>query len=77
MVTSCAVPYVPPGRWATVAGAVPSRVIPDEAEDGVLVPTAFTAYTWNVYVVPLVKPVIAMGETVEVAIILPGVEEAR
>ena len=36
--------------------------------EGVLVPTAFVAVTLNVYVVPLLKPVIVIGDDVLVAL---------
>ena len=36
--------------------------------ESVLVPTAFVAVTVNVYVVPLVKPLIVIGLPVEVAV---------
>jgi hypothetical protein len=48
-----------------------------EADEGELVPTRFTAYTANVYYVLLVRPRTTIGETVEVAVKLPGVDEAR
>ena len=48
-----------------------------EADEGELVPTRFTAYTANVYDVLLVRPRTTIGETVEVAVKLPGVDEAR
>jgi hypothetical protein len=48
-----------------------------EADDGVLVPTTLTAYTAKVYEVPLVRPETTIGETAEVAVKLPGVEDAR
>ena len=48
-----------------------------EADDGELVPTAFTAYTAKVYEVLLVRPLTTIGEPVEVAVKLPGVEDAK
>ena len=51
-----------------------------EAELGVLVPTALTAYTANVYGVPLVRPETTMEPLegpIETPIKFPGVEEAR
>ena len=43
--------------------------------DAVLVPTKLVAVTVNVYVVPLVSPVIVMGEDPPVALKPPTFEE--
>ena len=44
------------------------------AEEAVLVPTALVAVTVNVYAVPLVKPVIVIGEDPPVAVWPPTLE---
>ena len=48
-----------------------------ELAEAELVPTEFTAYIWKVYGVPSVRPETTMGEADEVAVMLPGVDEAR
>ena len=71
--------------WALPAVAVapvgapgtPMGVTALEADDAVLVPTAFTAYTAKVYEVPLARPETTMGAPDETPIRSPGVEEAR
>jgi hypothetical protein len=52
-----------------VAGTI--ELLLDEAA---LSPTALVAVTVKVYVVPLVKPVIIIGEEPPVAVIPPGLE---
>ena len=61
------------GATTPAVGVTPGLV----ATLAVLVPTILTAYTWNVYEVPFERPVTTIGEPVEVAVKLPGVEEAR
>ena len=62
-----AVPMV--GASGTVAG-VTALLVPEE----ILVPYAFVAVTVNVYVVPLVSPVMVMGDAPPVAVMPPGLE---
>ena len=56
------------GALGTVAG-VTALLVPE----GVLVPAAFVAVTLNVYVVPLLKPVIVIGDDVLVALNPPNI----
>lgn len=63
-----AVPMV--GASGTVAGVTEFVVA-----DGVLVPTAFVAVTVNVYEVPLVRPVITIGDEPPVAVKPPVLDE--
>jgi hypothetical protein len=58
-----AVAVTPVGALGTVDG-----VTEFEAADDALVPLAFVAVTVKVYVVPLVRPVIVIGEPVLVAV---------
>jgi hypothetical protein len=51
------------GASGTVAG-----VTEFDAADAVLVPTEFVAVTVNVYAVPLLKPVIVIGDAPPVAV---------
>ena len=51
------------GASGTVAGVI-ELLVPES----VLVPTAFVAVTVNVYVVPLLNPVIVMGDAPPVAV---------
>ena len=62
-----AVPIV--GASGTVAGTI-LLLVPD----GVLVPILFVAVTVNVYVVPLVNPVMVIGEDPPVAVNPPVFE---
>ncbi len=48
-----------------------------DAELGLLVPTRLTAYTWNVYETPFVRPVTVIGEAVDVAEKFPMVDDAK
>ena len=57
------------GASGTVAG-----VTEFDAADAVLVPTEFVAVTVNVYAVPLLKPVIVIGDDVLVAVNPPTFE---
>ena len=57
------------GAPGTVAGTTELLV-----DEGVLVPAAFVAVTVNVYVVPLVSPVIVIGEDPPVAVKPPTFE---
>lgn len=70
-----------PERFAVAAPAMPGGVPVTvsrrgvtalDAADGAPVPTAFFAFTVNVYVVPLVRPVKVTGEAVPVAVAPPG-----
>ena len=63
-----AVPMV--GALGTVAG-----VTEFEAEEGELVPMLLVAVTVNVYAVPLVRPVMVIGEDPPVAVNPPTLEE--
>jgi len=63
-----AVPIV--GASGTVAG-----VTEFDALDAVLVPTLFVAVTVNVYAVPLVRPVIVIGDEPPYAVKPPVLEE--
>lgn len=45
-----------------------------DAELSAPVPTAFVAFTLNVYAVPLVRPVTVIGDPLPVAVMLPGVD---
>jgi hypothetical protein len=54
------------GASGTVAG-----VTEFDAADAVLVPTEFVAVTVKVYAVPLLKPVIVIGDAPPVAMKLP------
>ena len=45
-----------------------------DAEEAEPVPAAFVAVTVNVYGVPFVRPVMTIGETLPLAVILPGLE---
>jgi hypothetical protein len=45
-----------------------------DGDDSEPLPTAFVAWTVNVYGVPLVRPVTVIGLAVPVAVLLPGVE---
>ena len=60
----------PVGAPGTVAGTI--ELLVDEGE---LVPTALVAVTVNVYVVPLVKPVIVIGDEPPVAVKPPVLDE--
>ena len=62
-----AVPTV--GAPGTVTG-----VAEFEADEAELVPVPLVAVTLKVYAVPLVRPVIVIGDDVPVAIILPGLD---
>ena len=44
----------------------------EEAAEGSEVPTLFVAVTVNVYAVPLVNPIIAIGDDAEDAVSPPG-----
>ena len=57
------------GASGTVAG-----VTEFDAADAVLVPTEFVAVTVKVYGVPLLKPVIVIGEAPPEAVKLPTLE---
>jgi len=59
-----------PTDAATLVGAsgTAAGVTEFDAVDAVLVPTAFVAVTVNVYVVPLVNPVIVIGDAPPVAV---------
>jgi len=53
---------------------VVAGVTADEAVDAPLVPTLFVAVTVKVYGVPLVRPVIVIGEDAPVAVNPSGLE---
>jgi hypothetical protein len=55
-------------------GAIAAGVTKDEALEAAPVPTAFVAFTVNVYAVPLVSPVTVIGDEVPVAV-MPWGEE--
>jgi hypothetical protein len=57
------------GASGTVAG-----VTEFDAADAVLVPTELVAVTVNVYGVPLLKPVIVIGDAPPLAVKLPTLE---
>ena len=59
----------PVGALGTVAGTI-ELLVPE----AVLVPTALLAVTVNVYVVPLVRPVIVIGDEPPVAVKFPTLE---
>jgi hypothetical protein len=72
VIIACPLPAVattPVGAFDVVAG-----IIEFEVEDEALVPTPFVAVTVNVYVIPLVKPVIVIGDVVPVVVKLPMLE---
>jgi hypothetical protein len=56
---------------------MPIGVTGFDADEGELVPTELTAYTAKLYDVPFVRPVTVIGEPVDVAVKLPGVDDAR
>jgi hypothetical protein len=56
----------------TSVGALGAVIIDGDADDKPEVPPVFVAVTVNVYEVPLVNPVIVMGEDEPVAVIDPG-----
>ena len=64
------VAVTPVGASGTVAGTTEFEV-----PDDVLVPVLFVAVTVNVYVVPLVKPVIVIGDEPPVAVKPPVLDE--
>jgi hypothetical protein len=47
---------------------------PLEAADAALTPIAFVAFTVNVYTVPFVRPVNAMGDVALVPVNAPGLD---
>jgi len=66
VMTTCPLPLVaatPVGAPGTVAGVTEFDTV-----DGELVPAAFVAVMVNVYAVPLLKPVIVIGDDVLVAL---------
>jgi hypothetical protein len=56
----------------TSVGALGDVRIVGDSEDALEVPPVFVAVTVNVYEVPLVNPVIVIGEDDPVAVIEPG-----
>jgi hypothetical protein len=62
-----------PARFVGASGTV-AGVTEFDATDAVLVPTALVAVTVNVYTVPLVKPVIVIGDAPPLAVKLPTFE---
>ena len=68
---------VTPEKFGVRIVGIVTGVTALDADDGELVPTAFTAYTAKVYEVPFVKPETTIGAPLEVPVKLPGVEEAR
>ena len=69
MIVACPLPAVA----LTLVGApgTPIGVTEFDAVDDALVPAAFVAVTLNVYVVPLLKPVIVIGDEPPFAVKLP------
>ena len=67
------------GAWVAMVGGTGAGVgvTAFEAEEALLVPIAFTAYTWKVYETLLVRSETTIGEPEDVAVMLPGVDEAR
>jgi hypothetical protein len=59
------------GAPGTVAGGA-AGVYDADATEATLLPIAFLAVTVNVYAVPLVKPVIVIGDALPVAVNNPG-----
>ena len=69
VMTTCPLPLVaatPVGAPGTVAGVTEFDTV-----DGELVPAAFVAVMVNVYAVPLLKPVIVIGDEPPFAVKLP------